>query len=149
MLERAKLELPTKTSYNNYLNNGGRFAYPEYNFVQNTLTNGIDLDTSSQKKSLKLQILGVAELYNIGVSETEILIYIALRKQLKKSEDDTEVIDPRGKSSCCMGDEELVQEILFLTDQRGDRYATLRDKSESSKDSGTTKEPPHDFWFNQ
>lgn len=122
MLQETRIELELKAPYQDYLDHGGHFAFPEYEFVTEALEYGIYCPECPQKGG---QILDIASLCGLELTETEIAIYTKLRERTEISPIPEEVFDKRARSACCMGDTELVAEIFLLTDKTGQKYQTL------------------------
>jgi hypothetical protein len=125
MLQDTKVELLPVTEYEDYLSKGGRFAQPEFQLIQESLDNGI---SCSECLSKSLQISAIASLCNIQITKTEITLYTILREKKEASLEEQNITDNKGKSACCMGDEELVREIFFLTDVSGEKYRAVTER---------------------
>jgi hypothetical protein len=125
MLQETKLELPTTTIYQDYLNHGGHFAFPEYNFVIEALENGVYCPECPKKRG---QILDIASRCNLEVTDTEIAIYTKLRGQTTGSPPEEKPFDKRAQSACYMGDTELIAEIFLLSDKTGLKYQEVIDR---------------------
>lgn len=131
MLQETELRRPTEQQsenlfteepYQNYLNLGGHFTFPEYQIINEALENGIYCPECPQKGG---QILYTASLCDLEVTETEVAIYTILREKIGRYPGETSIEDGRAKSACCMGDTELIAEIFLLTDETGKKYQAL------------------------
>jgi hypothetical protein len=122
MLRETGFRLELRTPYHDYLDNGGHLAFPEYEFVTETLEYGIYCPECPRRRG---QILDIASRCGLELTETEIAIYTKLRERTEVFPIPEEVFDERARSACCMGDTELVAEIFLLTDKTGKNYQAV------------------------
>lgn len=128
MLLEQETELLTTTEYQNYLDSGGRLPEQEYSIASELL--GIDLAGQwiPYGRPAVSQIASILHICGLETSSSELLIYKVLRDREFCKDQLTEEIDERCKNVWCMSDQELVREIVLLSDQTGEKYRVMTEK---------------------
>ena len=126
MLLEQQIELLTTTPYENYLDSGGRLPEEEYNLALEILSLDIENQwVQSYKEPSVSQILTILDACQLEAFPSEVLIYNVLRKRMSCDDKRSDKTDIRSKSVWRMYDRELVREIVFLTDETGEKYRII------------------------
>lgn len=125
MLLEQESEVLTTTQYENYLDSGGRLPEQEYLLVSELLRDQV---TVFYKKALVSQILSILDNCELEAFLSEVLIYNILRERISSDDQISNQTDIRSKNLWCMCDQELVREIVFLSDETGEKYRIITEK---------------------
>lgn len=125
MLSSTELEPKTtdvlNQDYEQYLLEGGRLPYEDFNYITNTLTESNHTPPNMERCPCTCQIDDICELCGIQPSLKEVYIYKELRRKINNdtppSLDSLNVVYPWQ-----MHDVELIREIFLITDPTGNKY---------------------------
>ena len=127
MLSNTELEFKTadilNQDYEQYLLEGGRFPYEDFNYITNTLAQNNPSPLNMERCPCTCQISDICELCGIQPSLKEIYIYKELRRKINNdtpTSDSSNIVYPWQ-----MHDVELVREIFLITDPTGNKYQTV------------------------
>jgi hypothetical protein len=123
MLLEQETELLITTQYENYLDSGGKLPEQEYNVVSMILSQPYLFKLNGRVS--QYQILSILQKCGLETSEREILAYDVLRDRMHCEEEVSKRVGERSKCVWCMGDQELVREIVFLSDETGEKYRVM------------------------
>jgi hypothetical protein len=127
MLLEQEEELLTTTPYENYLNSGGRLPEQEYNLALQILSTHKDTPYSwiPYKGPSIFQALTILERCELEATTAEIYTYCLFRERMDNNNRVLDQTDIRSKSTLCMSDQELLREIVLLTDESGEKYRII------------------------
>ncbi len=128
MLLEQEEELLTTTPYENYLNSGGRLPEQEYDLASQILSyfgNEIPYDLIPSRNASVSQVSTICSRCELEPSLSEKYIYYIFRDRMNCNGKVSEQTDIRSKSTLCMSDQELLREIVLLTDESGEKYRII------------------------
>lgn len=128
MLLEQETELLTTTSYENYLDSGGRLPKQEYDLASQILSsfgNEIPYSLIPFRNASVSQVSAIFNRCELEPSLSEKYIYYVFRDRMDCNGGVLEQEDLRSKKTLCMSDQELVREIVLLTDETGEKYRII------------------------
>lgn len=110
------------TSYDQYLDSGGKFSEQEFQLTQALLYD--DSHNVPFNIPCARQILNIGETCDFEVTMPELLTYIVLRDKMPCKDDHLEP-NSKIKHACDMMDQELACQIFLLSDPTREKYQRI------------------------
>ena len=123
MLLEQGTELLTSTEYQKYLDSGGKLPEQEYNVVTTVLS--LPHIFKFNGRISPNQISSILNRCGLEASFREMLAYDILRDRMNTEENMSGNTDERCRNVWCMCDQELVREIVFISDETGEKYRVM------------------------
>jgi hypothetical protein len=126
MLLEQETELLTTTEYENYLDSGGKLPEQEYHLVCLIISQPDRLRFNG--RTSRHQMSSILEVCGLQTTMIEMLAYDTLRERMSCEDMTSNDLDDRCRNVWCMGDQELAREVVFLTDETGEKYRIITER---------------------